>query len=139
MPLPKLLENNWQTFKRILCSPVNGFNYSCKKHMLLAALQVVEWSQSLGGKNLSFFFFAFFFLLLKITVHEHQKEQKDVRFCFLSFFPFFCFFFFLDFKYLLHSRGGEKMAEQTACKRGAQKKRRMDELPSGYGLQATPN
>ena len=62
--------------------------------MLLAALQVVEWSQSLGGEKLVFFFFAFFFLLLKITVHEHQKEQKDVRFCFLSFFLFFCFFFF---------------------------------------------
>lgn len=91
--------------------------------MLLAALQVVEWSQSLGGEKLVFFFFAFFFLLLKITVHEHQKEQKDVRFCFLSFFPFFLFFFFFDFKYLLHSRGGEKMAEQTACKRGAQKKK----------------
>lgn len=75
--------------------------------MLLAALQVVEWSQSLGGKNLSFFFFAFFFLLLKITVHEHQKEQKDVRFCFLSFFPFFCFFFFLILN-ICYIVGGEK-------------------------------
>lgn len=58
---------------------------------------------------------------------------------FAFFLSFLFFVFFFDFKYLLHSRGGEKMAEQTACKRGAQKKRRMDELPSGYGLQATPN
>lgn len=35
------------------------------------------------------------------------------------------------------------MAEQTVCKWGAKKKKkkrkRMDELPSGYELQATPN
>lgn len=43
-------------------------------------------------------------------------------FAFFLSFLFFVFFFF-DFKYLLHSRGGEKMAEQTACKRGAQKKK----------------
>lgn len=138
MPLPKLLENNWQTFKRILCSPVNGFNYSCKKHMLLAALQVVEWSQSLGGKNLSFFFLPSFSCFSKSLFTSIKRSRRMSGFAFFLSFLFFVFFFF-DFKYLLHSRGGEKMAEQTACKRGAQKKRRMDELPSGYGLQATPN
>lgn len=138
MPLPKLLENNWQTFKRILCSPVNGFNYSCKKHMLLAALQVVEWSQSLGGKNLSFFFLPSFSCFSKSLFMSIKRSRRMSGFAFFLSFLFFVFFFF-DFKYLLHSRGGEKMAEQTACKRGAQKKRRMDELPSGYGLQATPN
>lgn len=138
MPLPKLLENNWQTFKRILCSPVNGFNYSCKKHMLLAALQVVEWSQSLGGKNLSFFFLPSFSCFSKSLFTSIKRSRRMSGFAFFLSFLFFIFFFF-DFKYLLHSRGGEKMAEQTACKRGAQKKRRMDELPSGYGLQATPN
>lgn len=137
MPLPKLLENNWQTFKRILCSPVNGFNYSCKKHMLLAALQVVEWSQSLGGKNLSFFFLPSFSCFSKSLFMSIKRSRRMSGFAFFLSFLFFVFFF--DFKYLLHSRGGEKMAEQTACKRGAQKKRRMDELPSGYGLQATPN
>lgn len=138
MPLPKLLENNWQTFKTILCSPVNGFNYSCKKHMLLAALQVVEWSQSLGGKNLSFFFLPSFSCFSKSLFTSIKRSRRMSGFAFFLSFLFFVFFFF-DFKYLLHSRGGEKMAEQTACKRGAQKKRRMDELPSGYGLQATPN
>lgn len=122
MPLPKLLENNWQTFKRILCSPVNGFNYSCKKHMLLAALQVVEWSQSLGGEKLVFFFFCLLFLA---SQNHCSRASKGAEGCqvLLSFFLSFFLFFFFDFKYLLHSRGGEKMAEQTACKRGAQKKK----------------
>lgn len=79
--------------------------------MLLAALQLVEWSRSLGRKLrvVLSFFFSFYFLLLKITVHEHQNEQKDVS-IFLS--------FFLSFKYLLHTRAREKnkMAEQIACK-----------------------
>jgi len=30
------------------------------------------------GENFGVVFFSFYFFLLKITVHEHQNEQKDV-------------------------------------------------------------
>lgn len=90
-----------------------------------------------GGKNLSFFFLPSFSCFSKSLFMSIKRSRRMSGFAFFLSFLFFVFFF--DFKYLLHSRGGEKMAEQTACKRGAQKKRRMDELPSGYGLQATPN
>lgn len=47
--LPKLLQITGRLLKEF-CSPVDVFNYSCKKHMLLAALQFVEKSQFKGRK-----------------------------------------------------------------------------------------
>lgn len=116
--------------------------------MLLAALQFVEWSRSLGRK-LRFlgFFFSFYFLLLKITVREHQNEQKDVWFLSGFVFP-------LSFKYLLHTRGKEKTkielkwlsklrvnVEQNrnprggwrSCRRGTDRKRRRLNRAGGAG------
>lgn len=52
-PFAECASNNWQTFKRILCCLVDVFNYSHKKHMLLAALQCVEWSQIREEKSVS--------------------------------------------------------------------------------------
>lgn len=122
MPLPKLLENNWQTFKRILCSPVNGFNYSCKKHMLLAALQVVEWSQSLGGKNLSFFFLPSFSCFSKSLFTSIKRSRRMSGFAFFLSFLFFVFFFLiLNICYIV---GGEKKWLSKLRANGEHKKKK---------------
>lgn len=119
MPLPKLLANNWQTFKRILCSPVNGFNYSCKKHMLLAALQFVEWSRSLGRKLRVWVFF--FFLLFLASKNYGSRASKRAKGRLIIFFPLS----FFSFKYLLHTRGKKKKLKWLSELRvnGEQKKK----------------
>lgn len=56
---------------------------------------------------------------------------------FLSFLFFVFFFLILNICYIV---GGEKKWLSKLRANGEhKKKRRMDELPSGYGLQATPN
>lgn len=87
--------------------------------MLLAALQFVEWSRSLGRKLRVWVFF--FFLLFLASKNYGSRASKRAKGRLIIFFPLS----FFSFKYLLHTRGKKKktkMAERTACKWGAKKK-----------------
>lgn len=115
--------------------------------MLLAALQFVEWSRSLGRRLRGGFFSLLFLASKNYGLRTSKRAKGRLRFCF--FFSFFLSFF--SFKYLLHTRGWKKKwlsklrvnGEQKtkkgrarlSCRQGTNRKQRRIKKRGGRGAE----